>query len=185
MAEILGHPERVALSRAGASLSKVVWSTTALAHLRFIRAYLEQFNPRAAQELAEGLIAAGDSLATFPHRTSGAGYRHARTGYRVSLYHSLSHRRRPGSHIASPPHFAQANGPLKIPSRQGQMMIQGALSYRHRYPGNIARSLGATSRAKRSRLWFICSGRMPGGTAQVTMSVREYSRIKEESSRTQ
>ena len=30
---------------------------------------------------------------------------------------------------------------------------------------------GATSRAKRSRLPFICSGRMPGGTAQVTRSV--------------
>jgi plasmid stabilization system protein ParE len=40
----------------------------ALGHLRFIRAYLEQFNPRAAQDLAEGLMAAGDSLATFPRR---------------------------------------------------------------------------------------------------------------------
>jgi plasmid stabilization system protein ParE len=49
-------------------LNKVVWSNTALAHLRFIRAYVEQFNPRAAHELADGLIAAGDSLAAFPHR---------------------------------------------------------------------------------------------------------------------
>jgi toxin ParE1/3/4 len=68
MAEILGHLERVALPKAGASLTKIVWSNTALAHLRFIRAYIEQFSPRAAHELADGLMATGDSLATFPHR---------------------------------------------------------------------------------------------------------------------
>jgi len=49
-------------------LTKVVWSNTALAHIRFIRAYIEQFNPRAARELADGLTAAGDSLAAFPRR---------------------------------------------------------------------------------------------------------------------
>jgi toxin ParE1/3/4 len=49
-------------------LNKVVWSNAALAHLRFIRAYIEQFNPRAARELADGLIAAGNSLHHFPHR---------------------------------------------------------------------------------------------------------------------
>ena len=49
-------------------MNKVVWSATALAHLRFIRAYIEQFNPRAAQALAEGLVAAGNSLVHFPHR---------------------------------------------------------------------------------------------------------------------
>jgi len=49
-------------------LNKVVWSASALAHLRFIRAYIEQFNPRAAQALAEGLVAAGNSLVHFPHR---------------------------------------------------------------------------------------------------------------------
>ncbi len=56
------------MSKAGASLTKVVWSNTALAHLRFIRAYVEQFNPRAARALAEGLVAASNSLVTFPHR---------------------------------------------------------------------------------------------------------------------
>src|ERR1700675_1809030 len=33
---------------------------------------------------------------------------------------------------------------------------------------------GATSRTKRSRLPFICSGRLPGGTAQVTRSVTVF-----------
>jgi len=49
-------------------LSKIIWSTDALANLRSIRAYIEQFNPRAAANLAKGLVEAGDSLAHFPHR---------------------------------------------------------------------------------------------------------------------
>jgi plasmid stabilization system protein ParE len=49
-------------------LNKVIWSTAALAHLQFIRAYVEQFNPRAAGDLAAGLMDAGNSLVTFPHR---------------------------------------------------------------------------------------------------------------------
>ena len=49
-------------------MNTVVWSNTALSHLRFIRAYVEQFNPKAARELAAGLIEAGNSLETFPHR---------------------------------------------------------------------------------------------------------------------
>jgi toxin ParE1/3/4 len=68
MAEVLGHAERVALPEARVQLNQVVWSNAALANLRAIRAYLEQFNPRAAQALAHGLIDAGNSLANFPHR---------------------------------------------------------------------------------------------------------------------
>jgi plasmid stabilization system protein ParE len=49
-------------------LNKVVWSNTALAQIRFIRAYIEHFNPQAAQQLAAGLIEAGNSLMSFPHR---------------------------------------------------------------------------------------------------------------------
>lgn len=49
-------------------MNKVVWSNTALAHLRFIRAYIEQFNPLAAGALAKALIEAGNSLVSFPHR---------------------------------------------------------------------------------------------------------------------
>ena len=48
-----------------------------------------------------------------------------------------------------------------------------------------ARSLGTTSRAKRSRLSFICCGWSPGGTAQVTRSVIACSAMKADSSRTQ
>jgi toxin ParE1/3/4 len=65
-------------------LSKVVWSTAALAHLRFIRAYIDQFNPRAARDLADGLMAAGDSLVNFPYRgrpVAGTGTRELVTVY--------------------------------------------------------------------------------------------------------
>jgi plasmid stabilization system protein ParE len=49
-------------------LNEVVWTEPALAHLRAIRAYIEQFNPRAAREVAASLKASGDSLRNFPHR---------------------------------------------------------------------------------------------------------------------
>jgi toxin ParE1/3/4 len=49
-------------------LNAVIWTNTALANLRFIRAYIGQFNPRAARDLANGLMTAGNSLETFPHR---------------------------------------------------------------------------------------------------------------------
>lgn len=68
MACVLGHAGRVALPETGPSLTNVVWSSTALAHLRLIRAYIEQFNPTAAQDVAIGLMAAGNSLAQFPNR---------------------------------------------------------------------------------------------------------------------
>jgi addiction module RelE/StbE family toxin len=46
----------------------VIWSPTAVAQLRAIRAYVAQFNPKAAEELAADLIAAGNSAENFPHR---------------------------------------------------------------------------------------------------------------------
>jgi addiction module RelE/StbE family toxin len=49
-------------------LSEVIWTERALANLDAIRVYLEQFNPGAARTLADELIAAGNSLALFPHR---------------------------------------------------------------------------------------------------------------------
>jgi plasmid stabilization system protein ParE len=39
-----------------------------MAQLRAIRAYLEQFNPEAAERLAARLVAAGNSLRSFPRR---------------------------------------------------------------------------------------------------------------------
>ncbi|MBC7637867.1 MAG: type II toxin-antitoxin system RelE/ParE family toxin [Acetobacteraceae bacterium] len=49
-------------------MNKVAWSKIALRQLEIIRAYIGQFNPMAAQTLAQGLVAAGNSLANFPHR---------------------------------------------------------------------------------------------------------------------
>jgi len=46
----------------------VIWSPTAVAQLRAIRAYLAQFNPKAAEELAADLLATGNSAEIFPHR---------------------------------------------------------------------------------------------------------------------
>ena len=49
-------------------MNEVVWSDTALAQLDAIGAYIEQFNPKAAAEVAAHLIEAGNSLENFPHR---------------------------------------------------------------------------------------------------------------------
>jgi toxin ParE1/3/4 len=46
----------------------VSWSPAAVAQLRAIRAYLQQFNPKAAETLAAHLLVAGNSLESFPHR---------------------------------------------------------------------------------------------------------------------
>lgn len=46
----------------------VVWSPAALREVDRIFDYLAAFNPRAAAEVKDGLIAAGESLAQFPHR---------------------------------------------------------------------------------------------------------------------
>ena len=46
----------------------IVWSDAALAQLDAIGTYIEQFNPKAVTDPAVKLIAAGNSLATFPHR---------------------------------------------------------------------------------------------------------------------
>jgi toxin ParE1/3/4 len=47
----------------------VIWSPAALRDTAEIHAYLVQFNPPAAEErLARALLAAGDSLVSFPNR---------------------------------------------------------------------------------------------------------------------
>ena len=46
----------------------VIWSPAAVAQLRAIRVYLEQFNPRAAGEVAAHLLSVGNGLENFPHR---------------------------------------------------------------------------------------------------------------------
>jgi toxin ParE1/3/4 len=47
---------------------QVVWTRTALKGVFRAYDYIYEFNPRAATRLADALLAAGDSLAIFPHR---------------------------------------------------------------------------------------------------------------------
>ena len=68
MAPFLGDIRQAATPAAQSRVNEVIWSDTALAQLEAIGAYVEQFNPMAAKALAMRLIAAGDGLATFPHR---------------------------------------------------------------------------------------------------------------------
>ena len=48
---------------------QVVWTRRAAADVIAIRAYIGQFNPLAAQRMAIRLIAAGESLVTYPERS--------------------------------------------------------------------------------------------------------------------
>jgi len=49
-------------------LNQVIWTDTALANLEAVQAYIEQFNPLAANAVSAELIAAGNSLELFPYR---------------------------------------------------------------------------------------------------------------------
>jgi toxin ParE1/3/4 len=65
-------------------LSEVIWTDPALANLEAIRIYIEHFNPRAARQLADTLIEAGNNLALFPNQgrpVPGTGMRELVTSY--------------------------------------------------------------------------------------------------------
>lgn len=49
-------------------MRRIIWTGSARADLENIRTYIGQFNPTAAQRMAERLIAAADSLSEFPDR---------------------------------------------------------------------------------------------------------------------
>ena len=49
---------------------KVIWTREALTDLATIRTYIDQFDPDAAQRLAERLRVAAESLAAFPYKGS-------------------------------------------------------------------------------------------------------------------
>ena len=49
-------------------MTPVVWTFSALADVEGIRRYIGNFNPYAARDMAERIIQAGNSLATFPYR---------------------------------------------------------------------------------------------------------------------
>ncbi|MEH3045617.1 type II toxin-antitoxin system RelE/ParE family toxin [Sphingomonas adhaesiva] len=46
----------------------VEWTDQALEEVDLIVSYIEQFNPAAAERIANRLFALGDSLSDFPHR---------------------------------------------------------------------------------------------------------------------
>jgi toxin ParE1/3/4 len=64
VAAVVGDGERT--SRPALAQAQVVWSDTAIADLEGIRAYIAQFNSRAASRIALALIAASESLANTP-----------------------------------------------------------------------------------------------------------------------
>ena len=47
---------------------QVIWAPAALQDVAQIYGYVARFNPSAAERLAERLLAAGDSLVSFPNR---------------------------------------------------------------------------------------------------------------------
>lgn len=49
-------------------MARVVWTREALENIRLIRAYIDQFDPGAAQRMARRLIEAGNSLTVAPNR---------------------------------------------------------------------------------------------------------------------
>jgi plasmid stabilization system protein ParE len=104
-------------------LNEVLWTEAALANLRAIRAYIEQFNPMAARTLAAALIAAGDSLANFPHR--GRSVRNIER-------HPLPRCRQCRGDIADPPHLAPSDQSLTVAPaiRPGSQHAPGCLSLR-------------------------------------------------------
>ncbi len=47
---------------------QVIWSPAALREIDHIYRYIAQFNPRAAEHMVMEILAAGDSLESFPYR---------------------------------------------------------------------------------------------------------------------
>ena len=52
---------------------RIIWNVPAREDVERIRSYVSQFDPVAAQRLAERIVQAGDSLADFPNRGRPAG----------------------------------------------------------------------------------------------------------------
>ena len=64
----MGEAERASLPASAGIVPEVIWSSTAVAQLRAIRVYIQQFNPRAAGEVAAHLLAVGNSLEDLAQR---------------------------------------------------------------------------------------------------------------------
>jgi addiction module RelE/StbE family toxin len=71
----------------------VIWSPAAVAQLRAIRIYIEQFNPQAAEAVAVHLLSAGNSLEHFPHRgrpVPGTNMRELVANYRYVIRYRVT-----------------------------------------------------------------------------------------------
>ncbi len=71
----------------------VIWSPAAVAQLRAIRIYIQQFNPKAAEAVAIHLLSAGNSLEHFPHRgrpVVGTNMRELMANYRYIIRYRLT-----------------------------------------------------------------------------------------------
>jgi len=69
VAEVLGNAKPIA----AAQVRKIVWADEAVANLESIAAYIHDFNPLAAQRLAQRLKGAADSLAEHSDRGRPVG----------------------------------------------------------------------------------------------------------------
>lgn len=73
-------------------MTEVVWTEPALAHLGAIRAYIAQFNPKAAAEVAASLKSLGESLNHFPHRgrlVRGTSFRELVSVYPYTIRYAI------------------------------------------------------------------------------------------------
>ncbi len=71
----------------------VTWSASALRQIDRIFDYLDELNPQAAEQVSIGLVAAGDNLATFPHRgrpVQGTRLRELVTAYPYILRYRIT-----------------------------------------------------------------------------------------------
>lgn len=71
----------------------VIWSPLAIAQLRAIRVYIEQFNPSAAEVVAAHLLSAGNGLEHFPHRgrpVPGTSMRELVANYRYVIRYRVA-----------------------------------------------------------------------------------------------
>jgi len=71
---------------------RVLWTEPALDAIARIHDYLFDFNPRAAQHVAETPRAAGDGLMVFPHRgrpVPGTGLRELITSYPYTIRYRI------------------------------------------------------------------------------------------------
>jgi toxin ParE1/3/4 len=93
VAALVGNSEQTASAAAKGVVHGVIWSDAALAQLDAVGIYLEQFNPKAAADVAAHLLDAGNSLENFPHRgraVPGTDMREIVTNYSYTIRYRVA-----------------------------------------------------------------------------------------------